>query len=842
MPARLGLLAAGLLAAGAGMPADAALYKWTGAVDTGFSNPQNWLRDSGGTWVATTTAPANQYGADTIVFEGAPTARMPTLAQHWKLHSIQFRSAGWTLNAGTNSLQLVQFYATHLGVPPAIAITSTGAGVNTVNGNLWFNGGGYLTAASGNTLRHVGVILSTATGLAGTSKQLGFGGGGTLYLGGAAGNNDQTRFNMEGGTLHLAKSSGVAIGPLRMTAGLVKLLAAHQIAVNGTWCLSGNSSIDFGGFDQYVTVLGVGSDPESVAVGAPWSGTLSNTAKLQVGSQNNGTTSNHGRLTVNSTISQTVVFTGGLDSLNGRYADAGCFLMVGDSTNDVDLQIDGPLLAGNTGNGGTTLKIYGATTDGAFSAGTVALTQPTTWGGTYARLYLSAHLLANATDGSSIGTPAVVDVLAPDGILGGHGQVQMAAGASLNVYGTLRPGSSQQPSGTLCVGLASAPTAVVLHPDSEYEVRVAPNGACPTLDLEGSLQIGGNTYVVVTGAAAPTPGVDHVVLCHTGARTGAFAGLEAYFPGADDTTGTLSYHDDGNGGGWVAVRFDPTLDPLDPLSPEYPLLSWAPPTFAVTNIVQLGSTYKTLKLDKTKDYVVKLPTAYPWKGELNIYGGRNVVVIGGEIRIPSTAEDPTFTGSHRALYLKEQQGTVHVEGVLFSGGGLMEGINLDQRVPGCVVQLQNIHCETLYGSYSGNHADVIQTWAGPSVLRVDRLTATTTYQGFFLLPNQMFPLSEGGHRPTLFDFRRINLFGTDASAYMLWRDDGNLWPVSNRYVWVRPAASKAGHPDSYLWPKPIATGDTTWDDVNEGLPPYGDFVPVGVAGRGYVSPGYRPQR
>ena len=41
----------------------------------------------------------------------------------------------------------------------------------------------------------------------------------------------------------------------------------------------------------------------------------------------------------------------------------------------------------------------------------------------------------------------------------------------------------------------------------------------------------------------------------------------------------------------------------------------------------------------------------------------------------------------------------------------------------------------------------------------------------------------------------------------------------------------------FLWPKP-STGDRSWEAVQVGTPLGGNFVPEGVAGVGYVSPGY----
>ena len=64
-------------------------------------------------------------------------------------------------------------------------------------------------------------------------------------------------------------------------------------------------------------------------------------------------------------------------------------------------------------------------------------------------------------------------------------------------------------------------------------------------------------------------------------------------------------------------------------------LSWAPPKLDHPETIELGDHRDWgLKLKKDRDYVIKLPKDKPFIGELNIYGGHNVVLIGGEIRIP----------------------------------------------------------------------------------------------------------------------------------------------------------------------------------------------------------------
>ena len=263
-----------------------------------------------------------------------------------------------------------------------------------------------------------------------------------------------------------------------------------------------------------------------------------------------------------------------------------------------------------------------------------------------------------------------------------------------------------------------------------------------------------------------------------------------------------------------------------------PKLSWAPPALADPITIEVSESRANLKLDQAKDYIIKMPSK-PLLGGLGIWGGRNVVLIGGEIHIPSKEEAPDFKGSTRALYIQEQKGTAHIEGLLVSGKGLTEGVNLNQR-QGATVQFQNVRFDTVHGSREAHHADLIQTWAGPGRLRIDRFTGHTSYQGFFLLPNQHFP---DGPKPRLFDFRHMNIIGNDRAGYMLWLPDAAGFAVDTHDVWVSPNSRRNTSRDQFLWPKP-STGDKNWAGVKVGLPPEGDYVPEGSVGVNYVSPGY----
>ena len=258
-------------------------------------------------------------------------------------------------------------------------------------------------------------------------------------------------------------------------------------------------------------------------------------------------------------------------------------------------------------------------------------------------------------------------------------------------------------------------------------------------------------------------------------------------------------------------------------------LSWAPPVLENPQVVKVSATNRDLRLTPGQDYVVQMP-ATPLTGAngLIIGGGRNVVLVGGEISIPSGVL--TNGTANRGLYLKDQTGTVHVEGLRITGAGLGEGINLDERL-GAVVQLQNVRVDTVRGTAAGHHADVVQAWAGPRQLRVDGLTGWSNYQGLFLLPQQYGTQAQ----PEVVDLRRVDLHGTGTSGHMVWRDT-NAWPLAAHDVWVAPRYPAA--PDTFLSPGGRGAGTQAWPSVRVGTPPAGEFVPAGTAGTGYVSPGY----
>jgi hypothetical protein len=232
-------------------------------------------------------------------------------------------------------------------------------------------------------------------------------------------------------------------------------------------------------------------------------------------------------------------------------------------------------------------------------------------------------------------------------------------------------------------------------------------------------------------------------------------------------------------------------------------VTWPAPSLRNPITIALRPGRTNLRLDSRRDYLLRLPSDRPLDapGGLRISGGHHVVLIGGAIRV---------RGKAGGMLLQGQTGTVHIEGVRLFGPGMVEGIDLSEGL-GAVVQLQNIWIDEVHGSQRTNHADLIQTWAGPRRLRVDGLVGKTGYQGFFLLPNQHFR----GAAPKRFDLRNV-FIDAATGGYALWRQTHPGFPLSTRNVWVTPNARKSGR-DLWLWPKP-SSGDRSWDRVREGRP------------------------
>lgn len=271
-----------------------------------------------------------------------------------------------------------------------------------------------------------------------------------------------------------------------------------------------------------------------------------------------------------------------------------------------------------------------------------------------------------------------------------------------------------------------------------------------------------------------------------------------------------------------------TPPPVDPPAPAVGTLSWKPPTLISPTTVKPTDGQGKIVLAAGRDYVIDI-AGRTWKNTrgLHVEGGRNVVVIGGQVDVGagfySGGSGPGVMANgyvKRAAYFLGQTGVVHLEGVAFtsSSGNLSEGINVSAAA--ATVRVQNCRIDVpLVGTKDANHADALQCWNGPRSLKVDGFTATTGYQGMFLNPHDT---STASAIVEDWELRNVEIIGTTAAKYILWRVKP---PATIRTSEVYTSGGLGN------W-----NGATDWPGVVHGKRAPVTFA--ATAGLGYVSPGY----
>jgi len=290
----------------------------------------------------------------------------------------------------------------------------------------------------------------------------------------------------------------------------------------------------------------------------------------------------------------------------------------------------------------------------------------------------------------------------------------------------------------------------------------------------------------------------------------------------------------------------PPPPPLPPGSPEP--LTWAPPVLINPITIRISSPTRDLNLDSTRDYLLEMPSTAVRPGPsggLWIQGGHNIVLIGGEFDFTGVVNTSPTEVEGRLMTYSGVTGTIHIEGLYAQGDGLVEGIQTFSNSP-AVLQLENCRFERLHTTANALHSDLIQ-WDGSTNLRVDRFTGASEYQGFFRTNDVGTAI-----------FKHVNLRGAsgsnDPSPRLLWQG-GSYLPMVLEDFYVEPRPGQAlgitvwpgrDHPDSSVRPTVQSDGSLAWPTRTgitgtaiPGGPAGGDFVPVGLAGTSYVSPGYR---
>jgi hypothetical protein len=263
-------------------------------------------------------------------------------------------------------------------------------------------------------------------------------------------------------------------------------------------------------------------------------------------------------------------------------------------------------------------------------------------------------------------------------------------------------------------------------------------------------------------------------------------------------------------------------------------LAWAPPKLVNPITITLGTGYTHTILAPERDYLIKLPHTRKIGGTW-LEGGHNVKILGGSITIPSTSS-PT-TAQRTAIYVKDATGTVHIEGVLIDGTGGSQFDGIDVAAPQATVQLENLRIVGVNGGLGSWHADIVQPWGGVHILRIDRLSGASTYQGLTLIEDQG-PI--GSAKLSHVDLTATTDPAPDGGGQMLMLSNTTpctTYPVSlsDVYILPRPGRTLANS----IWPSGLATGCVGLKGPPLlGPPAGGPFVPPGLAGLGYSTPGY----
>jgi hypothetical protein len=299
------------------------------------------------------------------------------------------------------------------------------------------------------------------------------------------------------------------------------------------------------------------------------------------------------------------------------------------------------------------------------------------------------------------------------------------------------------------------------------------------------------------------------------------------------------------------------IETILPPPPDTSKLAWAPPvlTNPITvnvpaNDTRYGNGVTKVVLASGQDARINLPSTTK-VGGLWIEGGRNVIVIGGHIQPNPNHSMISGSLGMRGIYVKNNTGVVHIEGVLIDSPDDREYDAMEVDSGQTTLQLENDRFLKVAGTRDTNHGDILLPYnTGLKVLRVDRLTASSRYQGW-----QLYDRVTGG-----VDMRRVDVTARPQTSgtsggHMVWVGNDACvqnapYTFSEVYVTPRPDRTLGNS----VWPTSSASGCpaqvvsniASWPlflaitgGVALGPPPGGEFVPAGVAGLHYVSPGYQ---
>lgn len=299
-------------------------------------------------------------------------------------------------------------------------------------------------------------------------------------------------------------------------------------------------------------------------------------------------------------------------------------------------------------------------------------------------------------------------------------------------------------------------------------------------------------------------------------------------------------------------------------------LLWTPPgypsyagytTINITNVNASGgangsTTGCRRNLSAGQDYIVVMPnTPITQNGGVYLNGGRNIVIIGGEIFDSTVTQPGDPTWMQIGLYLTNVTGTVHIEGMYIHGPGCGDGIDIGNGCQNATIHVQNTRINNMNPTVNppGSHPDSLQTWCGPDFFGCYQCTFISSGTIRTFQPNEFATTPIGSTH-----FERQNWVAQQnqptPATYALWDNKGTpaWWPEYHDDIWFytdpnHPRASTHSiyrDGDCLTCFNPPGYGPITGSNINFGMRPTGDWVvnPASdptACGTGYVSPGYQ---
>jgi hypothetical protein len=280
-------------------------------------------------------------------------------------------------------------------------------------------------------------------------------------------------------------------------------------------------------------------------------------------------------------------------------------------------------------------------------------------------------------------------------------------------------------------------------------------------------------------------------------------------------------------------------------------------------VIRLGSDFARYEFSNDQD-IEFLPHATERHGALQVVGGRRIIHIGGRLRyrgaIGMIAE--VYKNVSEVVFLEGRHIVMEKSADAFVAGGTSRHELPFKHFPD--VYIQNCRVDGVRGAAAALHADALQMDYAARSINVDRFTANTNYQAFFMRPEP-----SGGRVLSHIDLRRCNFtknqvpgdpeptkliyFATSdaelgAAGHKLYLTE--VWceiPVGeNPRDYVYPKVGSALGEDaisSYIWwpelPQVVQDLRGRPGRVRIGSPRGGDFVAAAEVGLDYLSPNYQ---